>query len=242
MPQLSAICFIGADRACSTMSTPIFSSPLAAERAFSTTSRQRTRATPPPGRMPSSTAARVACKASSTRAFFCFMSDFGAGADRDDGHAAGQLGQPLLKLLAVVFAVGGVDLIADLLDAVLDVGRLAGPLTIVVESLSTVICLARPRCSSVRFSSLMPRSSLISVPAVSMAMSPSMALRRSPKPGALTAQTLSTPRSLLTTSAVRASPSTSSAMINSGLPVWATRSRIGIRSRRLAIFFSWIRI
>ena len=34
----------------------------------------------------------------------------------------------------------------------------------------------------------MPRSSLISVPPVRMAMSPSMALRRSPKPGALTAQ------------------------------------------------------
>ena len=31
-------------------------------------------ATPPPGRMPSATAARVACKASSTRPFFCFMS------------------------------------------------------------------------------------------------------------------------------------------------------------------------
>ena len=48
-------------------------------------------------------------------------------------------------------------------------------------------------------------------------MSPSMALRRSPKPGALTAQTCSTPRSRLTTSAARASLSTSSAMISSGL-------------------------
>ena len=56
------------------MSTPIFSSPLADARTFSTASRQRSRATPPPGRMPSSTAARVACRASSTRAFFCFMS------------------------------------------------------------------------------------------------------------------------------------------------------------------------
>ena len=74
MPQLSAICCIGADSECSTMSTPIFSSPLAAPRTFSTASRQRSRATPPPGRMPSSTAARVACRASSTRAFFCFMS------------------------------------------------------------------------------------------------------------------------------------------------------------------------
>ena len=34
----------------------------------------RTRATPPPGTMPSSTAARVACMASSTRAFFSFIS------------------------------------------------------------------------------------------------------------------------------------------------------------------------
>ena len=48
---------------------------------------------------------------------------FGAGADRDDRHAAGQLGQPLLELLAVVVALGGFDLIADLLDAGLDLGR-----------------------------------------------------------------------------------------------------------------------
>ena len=47
-------------------------------------------------------------------------------------------------------------------------------------------------------------------------MSSSMALRRSPKPGALTAATLRPPRSLLTTSVASASPSTSSAMISSG--------------------------
>ncbi len=33
------------------------------------------------------------------------------GADRDDRHAAGQLGQPLLELLAIVFAFGGFDLL-----------------------------------------------------------------------------------------------------------------------------------
>ena len=49
-------------------------------------------------------------------------------------------------------------------------------------------------------------------------MSSSMALRRSPKPGALTAATFKPPRSLLTTSVARASPSTSSAMMRSGLP------------------------
>ena len=49
-------------------------------------------------------------------------------------------------------------------------------------------------------------------------MSSSIALRRSPKPGALTAATLRPPRSLLTTSVASASPSMSSAMISSGRP------------------------
>ncbi len=53
---------------------------------------------------------------------------FAGGADRNDGHAAGQLRQPLLELFLVVFALGVVDLIANLLDAVLDVRRLAGAL------------------------------------------------------------------------------------------------------------------
>ena len=44
-------------------------------------------------------------------------------------------------------------------------------------------------------------------------MSVSIASRRSPKPGALTATELKVPRILLTTSVARASPSTSSAMI-----------------------------
>ena len=44
-------------------------------------------------------------------------------------------------------------------------------------------------------------------------MSRSISLRRSPKPGALTASTLIVPRSLLTTSVASASPSTSSAMM-----------------------------
>ena len=49
-------------------------------------------------------------------------------------------------------------------------------------------------------------------------MSSSMRLRRSPKPGALTATPVNVPRSLLTTRVARASPSTSSAMIRIGLP------------------------
>ena len=52
--------------------------------------------------------------------------DLGRAADADDRDAAGQLGQPLLQLLAVI--VGGrlLDLRADLRDAALDVVLLAG--------------------------------------------------------------------------------------------------------------------
>ena len=61
-------------------------------------------------------------------------------------------------------------------------------------------------------------------------MSLSMSLRRSPKPGALTAQTWSVPRSLFTTSVASASPSMSSAMMRSGLPERATCSKTGSSS------------
>ena len=59
---------------------------------------------------------------------------------------------------------------------------------IVVLSLSTMIFLARPSSLRPMLSSLMPRSSKMAWPPVRMAMSSSMALRRSPKPGAFTAQ------------------------------------------------------
>ena len=61
-------------------------------------------------------------------------------------------------------------------------------------------------------------------------MSASIALRRSPKPGALTATDENVPRILLTTRVARASPSTSSATISSGLPDCMTFSSTGSRS------------
>ncbi len=73
-------------------------------------------------------------------------------------------------------------------------------------------------------------------------MSPSMALRRSPKPGALTATDLKVPRILLTTSVDRASPSTSSAMISRGLPDCMTFSSSGRRSFTLLILELTIRM
>src|SRR5439155_22197252 len=49
----------------------------------------------------------------------------GGRADADHRHAAHQLGEPLLQLLAVVVGGGLLDLRPDLLDAALDVGPLA---------------------------------------------------------------------------------------------------------------------
>ena len=52
--------------------------------------------------------------------FLLFHLDFRSGADVDDCHAAGQLGQTLLQLLAVVVAGGLLDLSLDLTHAGLD--------------------------------------------------------------------------------------------------------------------------
>ena len=52
----------------------------------------------------------------------------GGGTDLDDGHAAGQLGQALLELLAVPVRVGVVNGALDLRHAALDVLGLAGAL------------------------------------------------------------------------------------------------------------------
>ena len=62
-----------AESALRTISTPVFWSSFCA-RSFFSTSVARSSATPPPGRMPSSTAARVACIASSTRSLRSFTS------------------------------------------------------------------------------------------------------------------------------------------------------------------------
>jgi len=88
----------------------------------------------------------------------------------------------------------------------------------------------------------MPRSSDTTTPPVRIAMSSSIAFLRSPKPGALTAATFKEPRKRFTTSVPKASPSTSSAMINKDFPDWTTGSKIGSSSFMLEIFFSDMRI
>ena len=75
-------------------------------------------------------------------------------------------------------------------------------------------------------------------------MSPSIALRRSPKPGALTATALKVPRILLTTRVDSASPSTSSAMISSGSRAAGLHDLLQQRQQVLdgAILPWWIRM
>jgi len=96
--------------------------------------------------------------------------------------------------------------------------RLSPEATIIVLSFSRVIFAACPSRSRLTVSRLKPTSSEIRRPPVRMAISCKTALRRSPKLGALIATTFKTPRALLTTRVAKASPSTSSAIINRGRP------------------------
>jgi hypothetical protein len=147
-----------------------------------------------------------------------FHFDFGCTADLDDGNTAGQLGQTFLQFLAVVVGRGVLDLLADLGTRASMSFFLPAPSTMVVLSLVIVTRLAVPSMSMRDVFQLDAEVFGDDLAAGQDAMSCSMALRRSPKPGALTAATLRPPRSLLTTRVARASPSTSSAMISSGLP------------------------
>jgi hypothetical protein len=73
--------------------------------------------------------------------------------------------------------------------------RSPAPSTSVVLSLSTMTRLAVPRSSMVTFSSLTPMSSVMRRPARERGDVLEDGLARSPKAGALTAQTLIVPRS-----------------------------------------------
>ena len=83
------------------------------------------RATPPPGTMPFFDRRAGRAQRVLDAVLLLLQLGLGRGADLDDGHAAGQLGQPLLQLLAVEVGGRRLDLGADLLDAALDRGLVA---------------------------------------------------------------------------------------------------------------------
>jgi hypothetical protein len=164
---------------------------------------------------------------------------FGFGTDADHSYATGQLCQTLLELFLVVFAVGLLDLSSDLSDASRSTPlRSPPPSTMVVLFLSTTTFFARPRCSSETFSNWRPRSSLIKVPPVNVAISPSIALRRSPKPGALTAQTFKRATQLVHNQKRQRFCIDIFANDQQGLTGCADLFKNGTRSRMLLIFFS----
>ena len=169
--------------------------------------------------------------------------DLGGRADLDDGDAAGELGQALLELLLVEVAVGVLDLGLDLVDARLDGVLGTGAVDdrgVVLGDLDGLGAAEARRAPRSRASCRAPRRR--PAPPVTMAMSSSMRLRRSPKPGALTATEVNVPRSLLSTSVGSASPSTSSAMISSCLPACMTFSSTGSRSLIELIFWLAMRM
>ena len=116
------------------------------------------------------------------------------------------------------------------------------PSTKVVSSLLATTRRALPKSSTVTESSFLPTSSLMTTPPVRMAMSSSIAFLLSPNPGALTPKTFKVPRSLLTTKVARASPSISSAIITTFLPICSTFSKAGNRSLTADTFLSVMRM
>jgi len=192
--------------------------------------------------MPSSRAARVALRASSTRCLVSFISTSVAAPTLMTATPPASLARRSCsfsrsKSLSVVSISDLICLMRPLICS----GSPA-PSTIVVSSLVTTTLRARPSCESCVFSSFRPISSVMTSPPVRMAMSSSMRLRRSPKPGALTATLVNVPRSLFTTRVARASPSTSSATIRSCLPCWMTFSSTGRRSWTAPIFWLAMRM
>src|SRR4026209_1202589 len=106
------------------MLAPVPSSPDSFRR--SSASDARSSATPPPGTIPSSTAARVALSASSTRAFFSFISVSVRPPALVPAAPAGEFGEPLLELFPIIVRGRLLDLRPELLDPALDVLGLAG--------------------------------------------------------------------------------------------------------------------
>ena len=201
-----------------------------------------TRAVPPPATIPSSTAARVALRASSIRSFISLRAVSVAAPTLTTATPPDNLAKRSWS-----FSRSNSDVVVSNWD-LMRLTRLAiasvlpAPSTITVLSLSTVTFEAWPSAAIVASLSSRPRSSVITVAPVNTAMSSSIALRRSPKPGALTATTLKVPRILLRTSVGSASPSTSSAIIKSGRLVLSTSSKSGRTSWIFEIFLSVTRI
>ena len=117
-------------------------------------------------------AARVASLASSTRAFFSFISTSVAAPTLITATPPASLARRSCSFSLVVLRRGVLDLTRESASRGLDVGLACpAPSTIVVLSLSMVMRLASPRSAICAFSSLKPASSEMTRPPVRIAMS-----------------------------------------------------------------------
>mmetsp|Transcript_27391 Transcript_27391/g.84509 ORF Transcript_27391/g.84509 Transcript_27391/m.84509 type:complete len:246 (-) Transcript_27391:1090-1827(-) len=195
-------------------------------------------ARPPPGTTPSSTAARVAFKASTTRSFFSPTSTSDAPPTLINAMPPESFAS---RSWSFSFSYSDDDAATRSRMSShrsSTSSREPAPSKMMVSSFDTVAFLQLPRCASVAFSSLRPTSSEMTVPPVSAARSWSVSFRLSPKPGALTAQIRTPARSLLTTSVASASDSTSSATMSSARCDLTTVSSNGTMDAIVETFFS----
>ena len=203
------------------------SSPSSVLLSGSSAASERSSATPPPATIPSSTAARVALSASSSLAFFSFSStSVGAPtlitATPPASRACRSCSFSRSKSEVVTSICALISFMRFWIAS-----SLPAPSMMVVLSLVETMRRARPKSATWACSKVRPRSFKTAVPPVRMAMSSSIALRRSPKPGAFTASTLTVPRILLTTRVASASPSTSSLTITKFLLICSAFSSTG---------------
>mmetsp|Transcript_20549 Transcript_20549/g.45883 ORF Transcript_20549/g.45883 Transcript_20549/m.45883 type:complete len:241 (-) Transcript_20549:702-1424(-) len=223
------------------ISSPCFWSKLATSRSASARVAYSS-AVPPPATMPSSTAALVALSASVTRSFFSLTSVSVAPPTLSTATPPDSLARRSCS-----FSFSYSELVSAM-ESRSSSHRSSiasfspAPSSMIVSSLEIVSFLQVPSTLNSAVSSFRPTSSEMTVPPVSTAMSCSVALRLSPKPGALTAATLIPPRSLLTTRVARASPSTSSATMTSGFCILTTCSSSGSIDCSEETFFSTSRM
>ena len=212
------------------MRAPVAWSPSRPSATSDTAARDRSRAVPPPATTPSSMAARVAERASSMRCFFSLSSTSVAAPTWTTATPPASLARRSWSFSrSQSESVSSISRLIWEMRPSTSVDSPA-PSTMVVSSLVTTTLRAVPIMSRPTPSSLRPTSSAMTWPPVRVAMSWSIALRRSPNPGALTATELNVPRILFTTRVASASPSTSSEMISSGRPDCMTFSRTGSMS------------
>ena len=224
-PALCAIWRTGSSTARLTRLIPVCTSPSSLNS--SNTGRISIKVVPPPATIPSSTAARVAFKASSKRSFLSFNSTSVAAPTSITATPP-----DILAKRSCNFSLSKSDVVSAICALICATRSLIAaaspwPSTIVVSSFVTRTWRAVPRSSMPMLSNLRPTSSVITVAPVKVAISCNIALRRSPNPGAFTATALNVPRNLLTTRVAKASPSTSSAIIRSSLPACTTFSKVG---------------